>query len=106
MDAKNIVLSSVLFWHLMKTVTISTQTEGWFNSDVKTEYVAHAFNLSTWEAESCRFLSSRPSWSTEWVPGEPGLYRETLPQTKQNKLKTEYVAFIDALKVNLNFTIP
>jgi hypothetical protein len=34
--------------------------------------VAHAFNPSTWEAEAGRFLSSRPAWSTEWVPGQPG----------------------------------
>jgi hypothetical protein len=27
--------------------------------------VAHAFNLSTQEAESGRFLSSRPAWSTK-----------------------------------------
>jgi hypothetical protein len=27
--------------------------------------VAHAFNPSTWEAETGRFLSSRPTWSTE-----------------------------------------
>jgi hypothetical protein len=50
--------------------------------------VAHAFNPSTWEAEAGRFLSSRPAWSTEWVPGQPGLHRETLSQktkTKQNK---------------------
>jgi hypothetical protein len=38
------------------------------------------------EAEAGRFLSSRPAWSTKWVPGQPGLYRETLYQkTKQNK---------------------
>jgi hypothetical protein len=24
-----------------------------------------------------RFLSSRPAWSTELVPGQPGLHRET-----------------------------
>jgi len=50
--------------------------------------VAHAFNPSTWEAEADGFLSSRPAWSTEGVPGQPGLYRETLSQknkTKQNK---------------------
>jgi hypothetical protein len=35
--------------------------------------VVHA---STWEAEAGGFLSSRPAWSTEWVPGQPGLYRE------------------------------
>jgi hypothetical protein len=34
--------------------------------------VAHAFNPSTWEAEAGGFLSSRPAWSTEWVPGQPG----------------------------------
>jgi major histocompatibility complex class I len=27
--------------------------------------VAHAFNLSTWEAEAGGFLSSRPAWFTE-----------------------------------------
>jgi hypothetical protein len=40
--------------------------------------VAHAFNPSTWEAEAGGFLSSRPAYSTEGVPGQPGLYRETL----------------------------
>jgi hypothetical protein len=46
--------------------------------------VAHAFDPSTREAEAGGFLSSRPAWSTEWVPGQPGLYRETLSQ-KTNK---------------------
>ena len=27
--------------------------------------VAHAFNPSIWEAEAGRFLSSKPTWSTE-----------------------------------------
>jgi hypothetical protein len=27
--------------------------------------VAHDFNPSTWEEEAGKFLSSRPSWSTE-----------------------------------------
>jgi hypothetical protein len=40
--------------------------------------VAHAFNPSALEAEAGRFLSSRPLWSTKWVPGHPGLCRETL----------------------------
>jgi major histocompatibility complex class I len=31
--------------------------------------VAHAFNPSTWEAEAGAFLSSRPVWSTERIPG-------------------------------------
>jgi hypothetical protein len=40
--------------------------------------VATAFNPSTWEAEAGGFLSSRPAWFTKWVPGQPGLHRETL----------------------------
>jgi hypothetical protein len=56
--------------------------------------VAHAFNPSTQEAEAGGFLSSRPAWSTELVPGQPGLYRETLSQKikkkrKQNKTKNQ-----------------
>jgi hypothetical protein len=48
--------------------------------------VTHTFNPSTQEAEASVYLSSRPAWSTERVPGQPGLYRETLSQkTKQNK---------------------
>jgi hypothetical protein len=47
--------------------------------------VAHAFNPSTQETEAGRFLSSRPAWSTKWVPGQPGLYRETLSRKTKNK---------------------
>jgi hypothetical protein len=49
----------------------------------------HAFNPSTWEAEAGRFLSSRPVWSTEWVPGQSELYRETLSRKTKNKKKRE-----------------
>jgi hypothetical protein len=50
--------------------------------------VVHTFNPSTREAEAGEFLSLRPAWSTKWVPGQPGLHRETLSQkTKQNKTK-------------------
>jgi hypothetical protein len=50
--------------------------------------VAHTFNLSTWEAEAGGFLSLRPAWCTEWVPGQPGLHRGTLSQTnKQTNIK-------------------
>jgi len=53
--------------------------------------VVHSFDPSTPEAEAGRFLRSRPTWSTEWVPGHPGLHRETLSQktnqpTNQQKL--------------------
>ena len=61
--------------------------------------VVHTFNPSTWEAEAGGFLSSRPACSTKWVPGQPGLYRETLSQktktkpqnqkAKQNKTKKQ-----------------
>jgi hypothetical protein len=66
--------------------------EGWrqkpHNKTVSRVVVAHAFNPSTWEAEAGRFLSSRPAWSTEWVPGQPGIHRETLSQiNKQTKFK-------------------
>jgi hypothetical protein len=47
--------------------------------------VAHAFNPSTWEAEASGFLSSRPAWSTEWVPGQPELHGKTLSQKNQTK---------------------
>jgi hypothetical protein len=50
----------------------------------------HAFNPSTWEAEAGRFLSLRSAFSTKWIPGQPGLYRETLSwKTKQNKRKVK-----------------
>jgi hypothetical protein len=49
--------------------------------------VAHAFNPSTWEAEASGFLSSRPAWSTECVPGQPGLHRETLSRKTKKKKK-------------------
>jgi hypothetical protein len=35
------------------------------------------------EAEAGRFLSLRPAWSAEGVPGQPGLHRET----KENKTR-------------------
>jgi hypothetical protein len=52
---------------------------------VKPGVVVHTFNPSTWEAEAGGFLSSRPAWSTKWVPGQPGLHRETLSQKKPPK---------------------
>jgi hypothetical protein len=45
--------------------------------------VEHVFNPSTWEAEAGGFLSSKPAWSTEDVPGQPGLHRETLSRKKK-----------------------
>jgi hypothetical protein len=47
--------------------------------------VVHSFNSDTWEAEAGGSLSSRPAWSTEQVPEQPGLHRETLSQTNKQK---------------------
>jgi hypothetical protein len=38
--------------------------------------VVYAFNPNTWEAEAGGSLGSRIAWSTEQVPGQPGLQRE------------------------------
>jgi len=45
--------------------------------------VADAFNPSIWEAEADRLKCSRPAWSTQWVPGQPSLHRETTSWNKQ-----------------------
>jgi hypothetical protein len=41
------------------------------------EVAMHAFNPSTQEAGTDRSLNSGSTWSTEQVPGQPGLHRET-----------------------------
>jgi hypothetical protein len=67
--------------------------------------VLHTFNPSTWEAGACESLSSRPAWSTERVPGQPGSHRETLSQ-KTNKMQLRlffifYLVFFLVLRRNL-----
>jgi hypothetical protein len=63
--------------------------------------VAHAFNPSTWEAESSGFLSSRPAWSTKSEFQERRDYTEkpclekTKNKTKQNKTKEWVCGLID-----------
>ena len=50
--------------------------------------MVHTLNPSIWEAEGGRSLSLRTPWSTEWVPGQPVLHRETLSwKTKKQKNK-------------------
>jgi hypothetical protein len=65
--------------------------------------VAHAFNTpSTWEAEAGGFLSSRPAWSTQWVPGQPRLCRETVSKIHTQKTNSNAVPFpLEALKIIL-----
>jgi hypothetical protein len=53
--------------------------------------VAYAFDPSTWEAEAGGFLSSWPVWSKKWVPGQPGLHRETLSQKKQKQKQNKII---------------
>jgi hypothetical protein len=63
---------------------------------MKSGVVVHAFNPSTWEAEAGGSLSSRPAWSTEWVPGQPGLHRETLSRKNQKKKVPVKEAYLEA----------
>jgi hypothetical protein len=64
--------------------------------------VTHAFNTSTPEAEAGGFLSSRPAWSTKWVPGQPELYRETLSRKQTNK-QTPHVFHWDPVSPFLSY---
>jgi hypothetical protein len=67
----------------------------WDNKDLTGRaMVVHAFNPSTSEAEAGGFLSLRPAWSTERVPGQPGLYRETLSQLPPPKKIVYYESII------------
>jgi hypothetical protein len=50
--SQNFVQNILLYIYLVK-------------KEIQPGVVAHAFNPSTWEAEAGKFLSSRPSWSTE-----------------------------------------
>ena len=61
---------------------------------IQLETQVHSFNPSTWEAEAGRFLSLRPAWSTEWVPRQPGLYRETPFQKKNQKKKRKRIIYL------------
>jgi hypothetical protein len=47
--------------------------------------VVHTFNPSTQEAEAGRFLSSRPAWSTKWVPDSQGYTEKPCLKKQTNK---------------------
>ena len=49
--------------------------------------VMHTFTPCLQEAETGSSLSSRASWSTDKVPGQPGLHRET-PSSKRKQKKS------------------
>ena len=61
--------------------------------------MAHTFNPKTREAETGGFLILRPAWSIEWVPGQPGIYRETLSlkTSKQANKQTNKIRIIHFL---------
>ena len=46
--------------------------------------MAHDFNPSTLESEAGRSLNSKPALSTEQVPGQSWLHKQTLSRKKQN----------------------
>ena len=54
--------------------------------------VVHAFNPSTLEAEASGSL--RPAWSTEWVPGQSRLHRETLSTNTNTKTSKSCLASV------------
>lgn len=49
--------------------------------------VVHTFNPSTEEAEASASLNLRPTWSTERVPGQPGLWRKLSGTATQTLFK-------------------
>ena len=67
------------------------------NGNYSLSVVGHTFNPSTQEAEAGGCLSLRPpglSWVRLRVPGQPGLHRETLFLTNEqrNKQTAAYTA--------------
>ena len=63
--------------------------------------MAHAFNPSIQEAEAGESLSSRPTWSTERVPSQPGLHREILSQKKKERKEFNFQIWEKAIFTNL-----
>jgi hypothetical protein len=69
--------------------------------------VVHAFDPSTWEAEVGGFPSSRPAWSTEWVPGQPGYTEKPcLEKTKPKQNKNNNNNKIKQLTVRTQDMMP
>jgi hypothetical protein len=70
--------------------------------------VGHTFKPSTLEAEAGGSLSPRPAWSTEWVPGQPGLHKETLSQKtkKQTNMQIPHQSPVWSFSVVFSFRVP
>jgi hypothetical protein len=61
--------------------------------------VAHAFNPSTWEAEAGRFLSLRPTWSTEFQDSQGYTEKPCLKKKKKKKeqITTMVITMVEVL---------
>ena len=62
--------------------------------------VVHAFNNSTWEAKAARFVSSKPAWTSQWAPGQPGLHREACLGKRNLSQKKNYQMSILSLPLS------
>ena len=63
--------------------------------------VADAFIKSTWEAKAGRFVSSKPAWTSQWAPGQPGLHREAcLGKRNLSRKKKKYQMSILSLPLS------
>jgi hypothetical protein len=65
-----------------------------FQNMMELAMVAHAFNLSTQEAEAGKSLNWRIAWFPQLVPGQSGLHRRIMSQKqtiakKKRKEKNE-----------------
>jgi hypothetical protein len=74
--------SSLASWECVLIFFHNLQKKG----ERKPGMVAHTFTLIL--AVAGGFLSLRPAWSTEWVPGQPRLHRETLSWKKKKNLNS------------------
>ena len=96
------VFQSLIISHYRGKCLSESQTENQKKKKQKTKNkkTKKPFNPSTRESEAGRFLSLRRAWSTKWVPGQPGLYRETLSRkttTTTKQKQTNKNIFLDLL---------
>ena len=57
------------------------------------------------EAEAGGFLSLRPTWSTESIPGQPGLHRETLFRETKQKQKAKTIPLQPMIRTASNLKV-
>jgi hypothetical protein len=81
----------IICCHIIRALEYTVLRQHWvLRQPCSRSVVAHTFNPSTWEAEVGGSLSSRPAWSTKWIPGQPGLHRRNpVSEKKPKKQKTK-----------------